>query len=112
MVAMKGPYRTIFPESYVPPQQVEGSRVAGRTSRAVLVLLDPDRPIRGQGVRQHHGGGDLLGGVGDALAEEVGGWTPGHKDSKMHAIFRTARERQAENRVEVDATRSSPKKNW
>jgi hypothetical protein len=43
-----------------------------------------------------------------ALAEEVGGWTPGHTDSKMHAIFRTAREHQAGKRVEWDGVKLSP----
>jgi AraC-like DNA-binding protein len=44
-----------------------------------------------------------------ALAEEVGGWTPGHTDSKMHAIFRTAREHQAGKRVEWDGLAVSPR---
>ena len=44
-----------------------------------------------------------------ALAEEVGGWTPGHTDSKMHAIFRTAREHQAGKRVEWDGVKLSPR---
>jgi len=44
-----------------------------------------------------------------ALAEEVGGWTPGHTDSKMHAIFRTAREHQEGKRVEWDGVKLSPR---
>jgi hypothetical protein len=44
-----------------------------------------------------------------ALAEEVGGWTPGRTDSKMHAIFRTAREHQAGKRVEWDGVKLSPR---
>jgi DNA-binding CsgD family transcriptional regulator len=44
-----------------------------------------------------------------ALAEEVGGWTPGHTDSKMHAIFRTAREHQAGKRVEWAGMEVSPR---
>jgi DNA-binding CsgD family transcriptional regulator len=44
-----------------------------------------------------------------ALADEVGGWTPGHTDSKMHAIFRTAREHQAGKRVEWDGVKLSPR---
>ncbi len=44
-----------------------------------------------------------------ALAEEVGGWTPGHTDSKMHAIFRTAHEHQAGKRVEWDGLAVSPR---
>jgi len=44
-----------------------------------------------------------------ALAEEVGGWTPGRTDSKMHAIFRTAREHQAGKRVEWDGLAVSPR---
>ena len=44
-----------------------------------------------------------------ALADEVGGWTPGHTDSKMHAIFRTAREHQAGKRVEWDGLAVSPR---
>jgi len=43
-----------------------------------------------------------------ALAEEVGGWTPGRTDSKMHAIFRTAREHQEGKRVEWDGVKFSP----
>ena len=44
-----------------------------------------------------------------ALAEEVGGWTPGRTDSKMHAIFRTAREHQAGKKVEWDGVKISPR---
>ena len=44
-----------------------------------------------------------------ALAEEVGGWTLGHTDSKLHAIFRTAREHQAGKRVEWDGLQVSPR---
>ena len=44
-----------------------------------------------------------------ALAEEVGGWTPGRTDSKMHAIFRTAREHQEGKRVEWDGVKISPR---
>ncbi len=44
-----------------------------------------------------------------ALAEEVGGWTPGRTDSKMHAIFRTAREHQAGKRAEWDGVKLSPR---
>ena len=44
-----------------------------------------------------------------ALADEVGGWTPGHTDSKLHAIFRTAREHQAGKRVEWDGLKISPR---
>lgn len=44
-----------------------------------------------------------------ALAEEVGGWTPGHTDSKMHAIFRTSREHQEGKRVEWDGVKLSPR---
>ena len=44
-----------------------------------------------------------------SLAEEVGGWTPGHTDSKMHAIFRTSREHQAGKRVEWDGVKLSPR---
>ena len=44
-----------------------------------------------------------------SLAEEVGGWTPGHTDSKMHAIFRTSREHQAGKRVEWDGVKISPR---
>jgi DNA-binding CsgD family transcriptional regulator len=44
-----------------------------------------------------------------ALADEVGGWTPGRTDSKMHAIFRTAREHQAGKRVEWDGVKLSPR---
>ncbi len=44
-----------------------------------------------------------------ALAEEVGGWTPGHTDSKMHAIFRTAHEHQAGKRVAWDGLAVSPR---
>ncbi|MDQ3375921.1 MAG: hypothetical protein M3533_03375 [Actinomycetota bacterium] len=44
-----------------------------------------------------------------ALAEEVGGWTPGYTDSKMHAIFRTAREHQAGKQVEWDGVKLSPR---
>jgi len=44
-----------------------------------------------------------------ALADEVGGWTPGRTDSKMHAIFRTAREHQTGKRVEWDGVKLSPR---
>ena len=44
-----------------------------------------------------------------SLADEVGGWTPGHTDSKMHAIFRTSREHQAGKRVEWEGVRLSPR---
>ena len=44
-----------------------------------------------------------------SLAEEVGGWSPGRTDSKMHAIFRTAREHQAGKRVEWDGVKLSPR---
>jgi hypothetical protein len=35
-----------------------------------------------------------------ALAREIGGWTEGHARSKLHAVFRTAREAAAGRRVE------------
>jgi len=35
-----------------------------------------------------------------ALAREIGGWTEGHTRSKLHAVFRTAREAAAGRRVE------------
>ena len=44
-----------------------------------------------------------------ALADEVGGWTPGRTESKMHAIFRTSREHQAGKRIEWDGVKLSPR---
>ena len=44
-----------------------------------------------------------------ALADEVGGWTLGKTDSKLHAIFRTAREHQTGKLVQWDGVKISPR---
>lgn len=44
-----------------------------------------------------------------ALAHEIGGWTEGKAESKLHAVFRTAHEHQAGKRVEWDGVRVSPR---
>ena len=44
-----------------------------------------------------------------ALADEIGGWSPGRTDSKMHAIFRTARDHQTGMRVEWNGIQISPR---